>query len=263
MILGFPNFGNTCWLNACVQFLLSSPTFCTLLTKLNHTKQGSATQFLYQISSSNEIGHVHSAIRNLGLLFQADGRPQDSNEALMWLVDRIHNENIISSSLPSNSNSVITQVYKHFDQHMSLIKTYMHGITEFITSDGERRFEPFLTLFMSIPEQLRFINLDDEVNCLVKQYNVISLPKILFITLPKEDHVELEYSNEIIIDQYRYHLRALLFHYGNSFGGHYVCAGKRENGKWFLFDDHNYVPVHDVSHINKTLPKMVLLERID
>ena len=164
MILGFPNFGNTCWLNACVQFLLSSPTFCTLLTKLNHSKQGSASQFLYQISSSNEIGHVHSAIRNLGLLFQADGRPQDSNEALMWLVDRIHNENIISSSLPSNSNSVITQVYKHFDQHMSLIKTYMHGITEFITSDGERRFEPCLTLFMSIPEQLRFINLKDEVN---------------------------------------------------------------------------------------------------
>ena len=40
-----------------------------------------------------------------------------------------------------------------------------------------------------------------------------------------------------------YNLYALTVHYGNLSGGHYFAYVKREDGRWYNFNDERFTPV--------------------
>ncbi len=242
-ITGLPNLGNTCWLNSCIQFLLGSKTFCDMLYIL----KGQTVEHIKTIHNSQDIHDIHKSIKLLSLMYFDDPfRQQDSNEAVLKTLTMIHDDNK-SPIKDTKVDKNIKELYKHFDMEISIIKTHFYGIIN--------NWEPFFSLFPIVNHT------DTNLQTIISKslINIISLPKVLFFTFHDNKQQKMNYIETFSIGPLTFHLKAIILHHGNEFGGHYTSISKRLDNFFYIFDDNNYTIIQSLEHIQ--FPKMIMFER--
>jgi len=314
MPIGFKNFGSTCWINSNLQCILHQTKFQNMLkniiektennlvekNKMINKKKNNIIEAIIHIfygsglySSNSEITQPNNQRLILGIqvilndIFKLKpsflkNNQQDAHESILFLLDLIHQniyedlkqeENILD--LPSK------EWFKYHNYQTSEIYDMFYGqnkqiITNLTSGEINTRYEPYLTLYLSLPnipedflndgnkDKIFYFKVEDSIKIWQEKHKMdpnleiyvenqfYKLPDILLISFLSNSLLQHPYQfipSEIIsiksaeINQnngeniyIQYELTSLLFHLGNQHGGHYLCACK-EKQKWISFND--------------------------
>jgi ubiquitin C-terminal hydrolase len=289
MPVGFPNVGNTCWLSALLQLLFSSDRFTYLLQKLPVDPRSTPV--------THALRTLPQSISVLFALLQAkfqDYGQQDSCEGLLILLDLLHNEHATTIRSSGNRSEAQRQLLMHTQNSFSPIYALFQGVTQWLDSDRNMRYEPFLTLFTEIPNTTsnRYHNILPLHTILresLTKQRITTLPSILIFSIPRTGSVfsNLEYelcphftlcfkSKQVETRQtrsvrysIRYHLKGVVLHAGSQMFGHYTALRQTEissNGRliqaWFYCDDHNINPLPELPKTVRQVPRLLLYEEV-
>ena len=70
---------------------------------------------------------------------------------------------------------------------------------------------------------------------------LITLPEFLLINFSQKPYDMANFSDKdfaVVLKKHNYHLRSLIVHfYFTDVSGHYICCARKDDGKWYKFDD--------------------------
>jgi ubiquitin C-terminal hydrolase len=283
--VGLINFGNTCFMNASIQLLMSAPVlgafilFCD--THLNSSELNSYVQTWkdYNNLDNKILGPRMLYYRYMMLNKNYVGFSQeDSHEFLTFTLDDILNQikkNINDSNLiENNKNDVIEEINKIFRIKFNQIVHYTDpNHPEFNKPSNSEVYENILNL--SINENTK--TLEDclklyyyqEENDFKIEYSIINKPKYLFVCLKRfkfdgsslsknVTSIDIPFETNIFQLNKTYKLCGFIIHVGGLFGGHYYAYGLR-NGKWYCFNDANVSETKIDDVINESKNAYILL----
>lgn len=252
-LFGIKNKGNTCFLNAALQLLLSSknireslkmvvpkdeegtkklvaniaPFLNNLLPNINQFSDFLARYLEYitkGLYSEYKLKQQYDADEFLmKLFFDRDifGNYMDNLEMKIYFYGSDEYENYINTSKIDRQKSLILDV-----------KNTLHeSITEYLINKTDRPSKHFKGTRL-------LINLKVFTN----------IPYSLVIKLGRLNDINNKNTNEMLMDerifmienfvQIPYKLKSMIFHKGDANGGHYICY-KKINSEWYELDDIN------------------------
>ena len=269
--IGIPNFGNTCWLNSLIQGLLSSQQFIKCCNQLMEYKTPFVTKLLNLCYSCLNKSQANTRMDMIQLLQSAGwhrGMPEDSSEALLWLIEQLHKECKVPMVLENETeNGIYTSIFKHNQGETSFIYSYFQGCYGWKTSDNEQRYEPFITFYLDwaqIENQTQ--NISQCLETTFKNKQIVMMPPLLAICFDRtSEHIKFKCTSEFMLctpegKNVVYKLKAIILHIGSLAGGHYVCLGLRDN-QWWIFDDDRVSQVEMTGLLND-VPRLCLYDMI-
>lgn len=264
---GFPNLGNTCWLNSLLQTLIHNDLFAEMIKRLKSENGLTNSLKHFYVADINPV-NILSYILNLWQSKIGYGIPQDSHEAVLWLLEELHGENKMVSTVSETSNELTRQLAKYNSNTTSSIYQLFQGVMTYTTSDGEVRYEPFITFFLDCPARVENfpINITDCFALTFERKKIVHMPGILLVCFERQDqgefdlttYFELEDPNNNVI---KFRLTGVVLHYGNQYGGHYIAFSDTSKG-WLLFDDQNVRPLNTTSSKVRGTPRLMVYERL-
>lgn len=277
---GLNNIGNTCFMNSALQLLVN----CTVLTKfilnnefaskkLNCYKQFLKDYFSNKVITPNSVKLLVSGENSIFYGYEQ----QDAHEFLVFLLDIISEE--LKNENKENPKSVMGV------EMSELIKVIFNtNITSIIyceetddkskTKAGENilslaigttktTFEDCIEKFQKIEQltgdQKWFNDKDNKYYDAYKRLYIKSYPKYLIIHFKRfnfsgfsrKNNNEVEMNEKILLKNDVYRLRSIVFHMGNTGGGHYVSIVSKGD-KWLLCNDSS---VSEISNVGDYLNK--------
>lgn len=303
-LTGLVNMGTQCYINSCTQILVHTLELTTILNKYNMTNlnKDSYSNLLIEFNNLRNlmwsknciINHkkwIHtiqtiSSEKNY-TLFVGDDQ-NDLPEFLLFILNGFHKglERPFSMTITGTpQNKIDTDaliayncIISYFNNNYSEIIDLFYGIhiSKIVSMNNiilSKKAEPFLTLDLAIPDNIKNISLIDcldmyykselltddnkwyndkteQKETVNKQVEVWSFPKVLIITFKRFNFLKknkkyidypinnLDLSKYVIgynKESYIYDLYAVCNHSGELQGGHYTCYIK--NNKWYEFND--------------------------
>jgi len=268
--IGCPNFGNTCWFNSLIQALGSSTNFCKVIANLPLDESKPFAKGLEGVLAallSNDAFLLRSSLLNfLRSIRWSNGMPEDSSEAFLWLVDTLHNE--YKKPVAISEHPILFQLHKHNNLTTSPIYQLAQGCAGWKTTDGEQRYEPFLTFFLEWAEVEN--NTQNITKCLQQTFQhkqIMMMPRMLVICFDRsQSHIKFVVNQQFALytpdnKTVTYVLKAIVIHIGSLAGGHYIAYAKRNN-TWWVFDDDRVtnVPQHQI--ILNDVPRLLIYDAL-
>lgn len=254
-MIGFPNLGNSCWLNSLLQLLLNNKWFAEAIQRING---GSFTSHLKELAVNR--GSISSLIKILRALAH-DGTPEDSHEAFIKIIDILHEEN----KQPMDASSkMMEQVVKHTDNSISLPLALFQGVMRYENSDKVEIFEPFTTFFLE-PSYGRNYNIGLQMEQTFLKRQIVKMPPLLMVCFdrfPGQFTILEEFSlsapQGTVI---KYKCTGFVLHCGSGSNGHYFTICKA-NKNWYVFDDNSVSPYDPSSFsLSGCTPRLVLFSK--
>lgn len=279
-ICGLQNIGNTCFMNSALQLLVN----CTVLSKfilnnnfksekINLYKKFLSDYFKNKVITPNSVKVLVSQQNNIFSGYDQ----QDSHEFLVCIIDILNEEfkkehehnpkeiigismdNLISNLFNTNITSIIycektgdKSKNKVGEAILSLpIRNSASNLTECIND---------FTVIEKLDGDAKWLNeKDNNYYDAHKRLFIKTLPKYLIIHLKRfgfdrfsrKNNSEVKMDFKIKINDSNFELRSIVFHMGNTGGGHYVSLVHKDD-KWFLFNDSN---VSEITNINNYINK--------
>ena len=267
---GFPNLGNTCWLNSLVQVLIHNKLCSELFKRLPHNFRSNSLSNTLKNFFLQDFNPVHSlsSIINLFVEKIGNGVPQDSHEAVLWLIEELHSENKTKVDIDLNTvNELTKQLFRYNQGETSLIYNLFQGIMVYKTSDNETRYEPFITFFLELVPRTNSepLNVTDCFELTFRKRQIVHMPGVLFVCFERTDGGEYNLTTSFELADpddkvIKFRLSGVVLHYGSQFGGHYISFSNTQNG-WLLFDDNNIRKINTDSSIVRGTPRLMIYER--
>lgn len=254
-ITGLINVGNTCFMNCILQLLIGCPKLVDLF--LNNKFENELIKYQktfidYFDDKTKTLGPMILYNRYKLLNKNYTGMTQeDAHEYLTFTIDDIHelskNLNLdIKSLFEIGLESKVTCLECN---HFSSVKINENFLSLNINEDID-----LLTSFNDFFKS-ELLNDEDRWHCdkcknkvnSEKKIELTKLPDYLFINLNRismnnnilqKNVNDIEYPMEWTVDK-KYYLRGIIYHMGNIFKGHYICAITRNGNEWFIIDDTN------------------------
>ncbi|KAL7825561.1 hypothetical protein SRHO_G00341080 [Serrasalmus rhombeus] len=261
--LGFPNIGNTCFMNATLQCLLSLTCFWTPIIAQQASWMDTASSQMLRCLAELQQARLSSSKKQKKQLLRAlksclsarcpafDGYDQeDAHEFLMLILLQLKEE---GEALRTSCVSSICPV-EHFEFQLKSVRT--------CTSCGLQvsRVEDFNHLSINLRSTLAhslhayFQPTDIEISCECEQgcrasevQEFSTLPRSLVDLQASKPHLGPAYGQECPPTGL-YRLHGVVSHLGNSLdSGHYISdVAEGEGDSWLTFND------SEVSHMNES-----------
>ena len=252
---GFPNLGNTCWLNSLLQLLLNNKFFCAALRRMGDGKRTRALKSL--ADSRGSLPDLVEILRACG----QQGTPEDSHEAFMRLLNILHEEN----KVPIRTDTTMSQqVAKHSENFTSLPLALFQGVFRYENSDREEIFEPFTTFFLESSRDAVY-DVQKQLAVTFRKREIVKVPALLMICF-EQFSGEFSMISEFDLTDAEgkpcsYKCTGFVVHCGSSGGGHYFAVCKTGHG-WMTFDDNSVMPYNPATvSLRGCTPRLVLFSR--
>ena len=272
--IGFPNIGNSCYMNAFLQILLHTPNFLKYLYEYNYKKYDKET-LIYNLAflskypyNSDYLKQIQKIMGNIDSKYKAY-IPGDSQNFAIDFIDQLisecKNEDSDEDSYKSR-NEPISKYKKYliFCENYNNKKDKIEKLFQFTEIDPNLNFSVFLNIELGFPPNIgNKINL---INLLNNKYldgnnknikpKLADLPEILIISFVRGVEgknvikINVSFSEELELKNYldleltkrikcsSYQLYAVNERYGaNKTQGHYVSFIKVNNKSWHRFSD--------------------------
>ena len=264
--IGYPNIGNTCWLNSLLQLLLSSSNFLYFFKIKKYNEKSNIIKLFNNLP--NSIFALFSILKNKFNNYAQ----QDSHEGLLILLEEIHKET--KTLYKTKEYSIIEkQILLYSKNTISPIQSIFQGICKWYDSDNNVRYEPFKTLFCEYDINLQkdFINLETLLFKSINAKKIIYFPLVLLFSIDRiENRNDLKYilCKEINIHStkgtYKYKLKGVIMHFGSMNSGHYTALRSYNNdiNKWVICDDNNITVIDKLPYYIENVPRIMLYEII-
>lgn len=225
--------------------------------------QNDATEFLHFI-----IDCIHESLKNIDKQLKIDIQTYDHKfvsfikknylEENMSIVQNIFSGFIVNDII--YEDKVVSKRFEHFYAlHIPLLNVKSNILQDCI-------HEYFMDEYFDGDNLYYYEDIKQHVKA-TKQIRISHFPKILMVNLKrwnynlKKIRKKIQYNFEPLdLSQYKddsckqentiYELFAIVNHTGNIFGGHYYANIKKENGKWYTFNDTNIVKINEKNIIS-------------
>lgn len=259
-IAGLMNFGNTCFMNASIQLLLSASVLDLFLLSIdnNHKTENSpytTTIKDYFTQNTTIIGPkaIHQRFKQLYKKYGGSSQ-EDSHEFLSYVLDDIYET-----------------VKKHSEENLRKLKKIMTITIQSKIHWNDNRDVDNTVLteenMISVPIDSSCLSLHCCINLYKAnnnpdasiEYSFINLPKYIFIHIKRWNfsgritknamQIEIPLQTNMFNNIDLYTLRAFIVHIGNHNGGHYIsfCSRKHSSGiKWYCCNDSHISEEHNI-----------------
>ncbi len=250
---GFNNIGNTCYLNSGLQLILHNYDLCNIIIKNNNKSKilnDIAELIGKYYSNYNQESLDPSIIKNMveqkNDMFKGFMQ-HDSSEFIIYFLNLINDEINIDFlyeiktkiSIKCKLRSCLN-ISSHEEKNNFLILDIKNEFTNidecFADSNARYKFDN---------DNLYWCDKCNDKRIASKRIKIIDYPKHLIVILKRftktNDRITKN-TNPIFVPEFwldKYVLKGIVYHSGNTHGGHYIYIGKY-NEIWHMFND-NYV----------------------
>lgn len=296
--IGFPNLGNTCWLNATVQCITHCQWFRDWFLlgdfKASYNKKNNILDIFYHLVNTI-YGDYDPKKAQVGIqvllqeLFKHDkrfkpGQQMDSHDCILTIIDLLHQN--VKREMNHKRGLPLEPQEKDWYDHLSyeesdILSIFNSQVVHTIQNKKEnsvtKRYNVVNTFFLDIPNGLSQFSVIDSLKDfqtfkqidgqnIFTQNDFFRIAPIFMISFMHQqalpDQVRFRLNNSFTIAGYTYNLVSILLHIGNDFNGHYISICKHNN-KWYRYDDSNVSELDDnlLSQPFVFLPTLLFYER--
>jgi len=277
---GLQNIGNTCFMNSALQLLVN----CTVLSKfilnnsfesekINLYKQFLSDYFKNKVITPNSVKKLVSQQNNIFSGYEQ----QDSHEFLVCIIDILNEEfkkehkhnpkqiiginmdNLINTLFSTTITSIIYCEETEDKSKNKVGETILSLPIRNLATNLTESINDFTEIEKLEGESKWFNDKDNNYYDAFKRLFIKTLPKYLIIHLKrfgfnrfsKKNNSEVIMDQKIKINNHDFELRSIVFHMGNTGGGHYISLVNKDS-KWFMFNDSNVSEITNIdNYINK------------
>lgn len=264
--VGLQNFGNTCFMNASIQMLMSASTMAMHMmdnNDISSNRKYVQTYKDYFEPNTRTLGPKIMYVQYMRLNTNYRGFSQeDAHEFLTYTL------NDMMENTPNK---------KALERYMSVgIKQHVH----YKKGQDEDSSKDIKETILTFPMDSNITTLNDCYNLFKVTDNddftltleIDNLPKYLFIGLKRfiydngklskiNKEVEIPFETNMFHNNHTYKLKSFIMHTGGYFGGHYYTYSLRKvdnEYKWFCFNDLNVSEV-PIERINDEVKRAYIL----
>lgn len=224
-MIGLPNMGNTCYINALIQCLRNLPT------PLQYIKDDTPliSNFIHMLGTY-KANHLTSLITELNRLPHFRRlRQGDSHELYLHLINAIYDKHTLHKSFQGRMTSILTclKCMKQNKQETPFLSLPLN-----ITGTVQEAIQDFTSLEVLDSFTCEHCKRTCQHS---KQMVLTEMPDILVLQ-------RLNKTGRVHLSTYgKYRLKAICLHTGTFERGHYTAACREED--WVLYDDKRIRPI--------------------
>ena len=259
--VGLQNFGNTCFMNASIQMIMSASTMVMHIMDNGDNRKYVQTFKDYFHPDTRTLGPKILYVQYMKLNTNYKGFSQeDAHEFLIYTLD-----NMLENSPKSLEKYICSTIKQHahykLDQDVDSDKIIKETILTFPMDGTVSTLNDCYNLFK--------VTDNDEFTLTL---NIETFPKYLFIGLKRfiydkgrlekiNKDIDVPLETNMFHNDHNYKLKSFIMHTGNYFGGHYYAYSLRKVNneyKWFCFNDLHVSEV-SIEQIQREVKKAYVL----
>lgn len=258
---GLINFGNTCFMNASLQLMISASVMICYLCGIEEFKQTDNMKYIqtfidYLSPTTNILGPriLHAKYMQMNTRYHGYTQ-EDSHEFLTYTLDDII-ENVKKLNNTQYTHDIEKYITVEINQHVH----YKKGQD----ADSVKKIKENMLSFpinkdcKSLQDCYELFHVEDNDEFTLT-FNIFKVPKYLFISIKRflnNGHTIEKLNTDISIpmetnmfnSNHNYKLKGFVIHSGGYMGGHYYsyCVRKiNKENKWFCYNDQRVTEVSD------------------
>lgn len=271
---GLQNFGNTCFMNASLQLLMTASTLIHYMISNGSFKKTPNIKYIqtfidYMSPKTTILGPriLHINYMNMNTRYRG-GTQEDSHEFLTYTLD-----DMIENVKSLNNNVLTALMEKYMTVEIQQNVHYKKGQDE----DSMKQIKENMLSFpidetcKTLYDCFKLFKEEDNDEFTLR-FNIVKVPKYLFISIKRfinNGHSISKNDNEILIPsetnmfhpKHNYKLKGFIMHVGGYGGGHYYSYGSRKIdgcNKWFLYND-THVSEVNIEKVSSEMSKAYIL----